>query len=124
MAGPYLGAGVDASHLQGGLAEYDPATVPYPAGPAYPVPGREAYDPHAVVDESVLHSAAGPSGAVYPNRGDEQSQPEASGSRPIKKLPKGNDPMANDVSSTSGLIKAFGVTQKIAKDLKPGTQLF
>lgn len=29
--------------------------------------------------------------------------------------------MYNDVSTTPGLVKAFGVSQKIAKGLKPGT---
>ena len=126
----YLGAGVvGADPLQGVVNEYDPATgAHYPPGPAYP-PRADAFtvdaDATGIDAEQavMLTPAPGPSGGQFMGRGLYEAQQQApSGSRPQAKstTTKGNDPMANDVSSTTGLVKAFGVSQKIAKDLKPG----
>lgn len=127
----YLGAGVvEPDHLQGVVNEYDPAaSAHYPPGPAYP-PRADAFtvDASTNIDAEqavMLNPTPGPSGAQFVSRGlyDTQQQQGAGGSRlQTKSTAKGGDPMANDVSSTTGLVKAFGVSQKIAKDLKPGEQ--
>lgn len=127
MPSPYLGAGVaGVDHLQGVVPEYDPTTGAYPAGPSYPQ-RTDAFtvDSHGNLEADpavMLSPVPGASGATFLSRGlYDQSQPAASGSRlPAKPNTKGSDPMANDVSSTTGLVKAFGVSQKIAKDLKQG----
>jgi len=128
----YLGAGVvGPDHLHGVVNEYDPATGPhYPPGPTYP-PRADAFtvDANATnIDTEqpvLLNPTPGPSGAQFIGRGLYDAQQQgAGGSRPQAKGPaKGNDPMANDVSSTTGLVKAFGVSQKITKDLKPGREM-
>lgn len=128
LPGAYLGAGVvGPDHLQ--VNEFDPATGAYPAGPAYPQrPDAFTVDsnPNLEAEHAVmLNPAPGPSNSGFMARGLYDTQQQgASGSRsPSKGGTKGNDPMANDVSSTTGLVKAFGVSQKIAKDIKSGKDI-
>lgn len=123
----YLGAGVVGPDHLGVVNEYDTATAgAYVAGPAYPQ-RTDAFtvDSNTNIDAEqtvMLNPSPGAAGPSFIGRGMFDAQQGASGSRSqqAKANAKGSDPMANDVSSTTGLVKAFGVTQKIAKDLKQG----
>ena len=117
----YLGAGiVGPDRLQGVVNEYYPATgAHYPPGPAFPpradvftVNGNAAnMDAEPTV---MLNPTPSPSGPQFVGRGLYESPQGASSSRPpAKSTAKGGDPMSNDMSSTTGLVKAFGVSQKI-----------
>ncbi|KAF8317098.1 hypothetical protein DL93DRAFT_2154390 [Clavulina sp. PMI_390] len=106
---------IPAEHLQGVVPEYDPATgAPYAAGPPFTV--ESAMQP--APDAQTLINAAGSTnaGGLY------DQQPVASTSRPAAKDTngKGTDPMANDLTNTPGLVKAFVIGQGFAKDAKQG----
>jgi hypothetical protein len=93
----------------------------------------EGYDPAAA-------AAAAAAGAPYPPAGayaagvDANGEPRAegeagrgAGEQTIARqliLSKGSDPMANDMSSTVGLVTAFGISKSLTKGLKQGLRTY
>ncbi|KAK1229095.1 hypothetical protein PQX77_007857 [Marasmius sp. AFHP31] len=121
---------------------YPPAMMPPPPGypmmppppgyPPYPIPGHPAYNPH-------LHPPfppPPPPGTAYgplshppppppavPAPGPSQPAVASPATSPPRAVPPpeivGQDPKANDMSSTQALAKSFGVSPAIVNDLNP-----
>ncbi|KAF9256359.1 hypothetical protein L218DRAFT_911416 [Marasmius fiardii PR-910] len=97
-----------------------PIIHPPPPGYPYPIPGHPAYNPH-------LHPfppPPPPPGTAYgPPLSHPPPPPPPPSESPTRSAPPpeivGQDPKANDMSSTQALAKSFGVSPAIVNDLNP-----
>ncbi|KAI3604716.1 c6 transcription [Moniliophthora roreri] len=99
-----------------------PHIMPPPPGyPPYPVPGHPAYNPH-------IHPAFQPPGTYAPlshpppPSQSSGSAEQAESTRAVVTEIVGQDPKANDMSSTQAIAKSFGVSPAIVNDLSPAQQ--
>lgn len=104
-----------------GMEGYDPAAAAaaaaaaggsYQAGPAYP-PNVDAGQDRVEGEGDI------PGGPADPGLAGRNLYEQQTLTRQIAQS-KGSDPLSNDMSSTAGLVTAFGITKNVAKGIKQG----